>query len=197
MREKYIVGIDEVGRGPLAGPLCIGACAVRRTRLPIFTRTFRSVKDCKQLSPKQRDVWLAVLKEAEGMGAVCLATAFVGHQMIDKGGMAKALRIGICRTLKKLNIEPHACRVLLDGGLKAPAQFINQETIIGGDEQEKLIALASIAAKVRRDRRMVRLAKRFPQYGFDLHKGYGTRMHYERLRLHGACEIHRKSFIHL
>ena len=70
-------------------------------------------------------------------------------------------------------------------------------TIIRGDETELLIALASIAAKVRRDRHMVRLAKRFPQYGFEKHKGYGTKLHYERLRLHGVCEIHRKSFIHL
>ncbi|KKU58620.1 MAG: Ribonuclease HII [Parcubacteria group bacterium GW2011_GWA2_47_12] len=194
---KFIVGIDEVGRGPLAGPLCIGACAVEAGKMRVCRRAFAGVKDCKQLSPAQREKWFAMIQKNESGGIVQFATAFVGHRFIDQKGMARALRIGICRVLKRLNIEPTACKVLLDGGLKAPAQFTKQKTIIRGDETETLIALASIVAKVRRDRRMIRLAKLFPKYGFDIHKGYGTRQHYKMLRKHGVCDIHRQSFIHL
>lgn len=196
MRARYIIGVDEVGRGPLAGPLCIGACAVRSGRLSAFRTLFRRAKDCKQLAPRERERWLSVMHGAAEKGVVAFVTAFVGHQTIDEKGMAHALRVGVCRALKKLKREPSACRVLLDGGLRAPRPFTNQTTIIGGDEKEKLIALASIAAKVRRDRRMVRLAARFPHYGFETHKGYGTKLHYARLRAHGPCAIHRKTFIH-
>ena len=194
---KFIVGVDEVGRGPLAGPLCIGACAVEARKMRQCRRAFAGVKDCKQLSPTQREKWFAIIQEYESRGVVRVALAFVGHRTIDKKGMARALRVGIYRVLKKLNIEPTACKVLLDGGLKAPAHFTKQKTIIRGDETEMLIALASIAAKVRRDHRMIRLAKRFPEYGFDIHKGYGTKLHYEMLRRHGICELHRQSFIHI
>ncbi|OHA19576.1 MAG: hypothetical protein A3C08_02740 [Candidatus Taylorbacteria bacterium RIFCSPHIGHO2_02_FULL_47_18] len=197
MRTEYIIGIDEVGRGPLAGPLCIGACAVEAGKMRVCRCAFAGVKDCKQLSPTQRDEWFTVMQENESGGMVQYATAFVGHRTIDKKGMARALRVGIYRVLKKLNIEPNACLVLLDGGLKAPAHFTKQKTIVRGDEKELLIALASIAAKVCRDCRMVRLAKQFPQYGFDIHKGYGTKLHYEMLRLHGLSPIHRQSFIHI
>ena len=86
--------------------------------------------------------------------------------------------------------------ILLDGGLKAPPEY-SQETIINGDELVPLISLASIAAKVTRDRLMIELAKKYPLYGFEKHKGYGTSFHYEMLKKHGLCDIHRRSFVHL
>jgi len=194
---RYLIGIDEVGRGPLAGPLCVGACAVEASKMRICRRVLRGAKDCKQLSPAQREQWFSLLKGAESRREVRLMTAFVGQKAIDARGISWALKTAICRVLRRLGFPPPCCRVLLDGGLRAPRAFLFQETIIRGDEKEPLIALASIVAKVRRDRHMVRLAKRFPQYGFEKHKGYGTQLHYEQLRLHGVCAIHRKSFIHM
>lgn len=193
--KRYLIGIDEVGRGPLAGPLCVGACAVETDKSRICCRAFRGAKDCKQLSPAQREEWFAVLKENESRGMMRFATAFVGQKLIDARGISHALTTAICRVLRRLGLSPLYCRVLLDGGLRAPRSFLFQKTIIRGDETEPLIALASIVAKVRRDRKMVRLAKQFPQYGFEKHKGYGTRAHYEALRKHGMCEIHRRSFL--
>lgn len=135
------------------------------------------------------------MRSAMEEGTITFTTAFVGAETIDRFGMARALRLGVRRALKKLELHPSACRVLLDGGLKAPPLFECQETIIGGDERELTIALASIAAKVRRDTHMVRTAKRFPAYGFEAHKGYGTRAHYAALRANGPCPIHRRSFL--
>ncbi len=196
MRVKFIVGIDEVGRGPIAGPLCVGACAVERTRLTDFWRMFGGARESKQLTPDKRERWRAVLHDGEERGVVRLALAFVGHETIDAKGMAHALRLGVARALQKLRITPVECRVLLDGGLKAPASFLNQETIIKGDERELTIALASIAAKVERDSRMTHFARCFPEYGFELHKGYGTRAHYAAIAAYGPSPIHRLSFVH-
>lgn len=195
MCEHYLVGVDEVGRGPLAGPLCLGACAVPRSRASAFRRLFGAAKDCKQLSHPARVAWLGVMRKAAANGIIVFTTAFVGSETIDRRGMAHALRKGVHRALEKLELRPSMCRVLLDGGLKAPSLFEFQETIIGGDERELTIALASIAAKVRRDAHMVRAAARFPSYGFEAHKGYGTRAHYAALRAHGLCPIHRRSFL--
>ena len=192
---RYIIGIDEVGRGPLAGPLCVGACAVSRRSSGRTLSLFRGVKDCKQLSPEKRMRWFERIKSAMAQKRLTVATSFVSEKTIDRRGIAFALKIAICRALKRLGFSPGRCRVLLDGGIKAPRAFPFQETIIGGDEKEPLIALASIAAKVRRDRYMVRLARRFPLYGFEIHKGYGTRAHYRALHLHGLSPVHRKSFL--
>ena len=195
MSILYIIGVDEVGRGPLAGPLCVGACLLERARRKAFSRTFAGIKDSKQLSAARRREWLLKLKGAQAKGECRLCTAFVSEKVIDARGLSFALKRAICRVLRKLNLEPNACTVLLDGGMKAPRTYPFQQTIINGDETEQLIAGASIVAKVRRDRYMMRLSKRYPLYGFDSHKGYGTKAHYEALRKHGVSEIHRKSFL--
>lgn len=193
--RQYVIGIDEVGRGPIAGPLCVGACLVCRRDVRRLYRTVRGVRDSKRLSPAQRERWQKRIREEERAGRLVSVTAFVSHAVIDRLGMGAALRRGIGRCLRKLTVSPLEARVLLDGGIRAPRQYIHQETIIGGDEQEPLIALASIAAKVRRDRHMARLTRRFPEYGFEVHKGYGTRGHYEALRKHGISPVHRRSFL--
>ncbi|MDO8620544.1 MAG: ribonuclease HII [bacterium] len=192
---KYLVGIDEVGRGPLAGPLCVGAFLVERTKLPKYLREFRGIKDSKQLSPEERALWFGRIRTATRRGECRFSTAFVRAEKIDREGMAKALRLAVGRVLHKLAVSPENCFVLLDGTLRAPAFFPLQESIIDGDENEPLIATASIVAKVRRDKHMALLAKRFPEYGFEAHKGYGTKKHYEALRRHGISEVHRKSFL--
>ena len=99
--------------------------------------------------------------------------------------------------MKKMLILPEESEVLLDGTLYAPRKYTNQKTIIHGDDRVPIIAAASIVAKVLRDRKMKRLAKEFPKYSFDIHKGYGTRLHYTKLKQYGLCAIHRRSFIHL
>jgi ribonuclease HII len=106
------------------------------------------------------------------------------------------LRRAITRGVHALSPDAAHVEVLLDGTLKAPAEY-RQQTIIGGDESVPLISLASIAAKVTRDRLMRALADEYPEYGFEKHKGYGTKAHYEALKTHGLCTIHRRSFIHL
>jgi len=94
-----------------------------------------------------------------------------------------------------LKINPKKCKVLLDGGLKAPEEYIDQKTIIKGDEKKMIIALASIYAKVMRDRKMVKFGKEYPEYGFEIHKGYGTKKHYEAIGKYGLSNIHRRSYI--
>ncbi|MDO8564486.1 MAG: ribonuclease HII [bacterium] len=190
---RYCIGIDEVGRGPLAGPLCVGACLiVGRSR---HSRVFRGVKDSKQLTPLVRQEWFGKISAWKQEGTCRFASVFVGEKTIDRRGLSASLRLAVYRVLRKLDVSSTQCRVLLDGSLYAPKRFFNQETIIRGDESEPLIALASIVAKVRRDKRMERLAKKFPQYGFDVHKGYGTREHYKALRKYGITPIHRRSFL--
>lgn len=194
-RTRYIIGIDEVGRGPLAGPLCVGACAVSGRLYRRVRGLLSGVKDCKKLSPRAREEWFARIRSLAEDGELSYATAFVGEQSIDRRGISWAIRRAIRRTLGKLGIAPRRARVILDGGLRAPAEYSVQETIIGGDEREPLIATASIVAKVRRDRRMTRLARRYPAYGFEIHKGYGTAMHFSAIRRFGLCDIHRRSFV--
>lgn len=192
---RYVIGVDEVGRGPIAGPLCVGACLMReRDRRRAFA-SLRGVRDCKQLSPEERLLWCSRIRMMSERGTLTAVTSFVSERVIDRRGISAALTLALRRCLKKLPVSPEHVLILLDGGLYAPALYPFQKTIIDGDETEALIAAASIVAKVHRDRRMIRLARRFPEYGFESHKGYGTRGHYEALRKHGLCEIHRRSFL--
>ncbi len=191
----YRIGIDEVGRGPLAGPLCVGAFLVDRAYAKTFSRTLSGIKDSKQLTPAAREEWFRIFEKAAKAGECAWCTIFVSEKIIDTKGLSYALTSAIAKALLKLGVKPESCHVLLDGGIKAPKRFVSQKTIIKGDEKEPLIAGASIVAKVRRDRYMVRLGKRHPPYGFEVHKGYGTKKHYEALKKHGISPFHRKSFL--
>lgn len=191
-KVKYIVGVDEAGRGPLAGPLAVGAVA-----WPIsysFQERFADIRDSKQLSVLRREYFFKELREEELRGMIISSRAFIPPGMIDACGMTKALRLGVARALEKLCLDISAVRVVLDGSLFAPLEYA-QETIIRGDETVPIISAASVIAKVSRDRRMVRIAKKYPQYEFEKHKGYGTRAHYEALRKHGVSPVHRKLFL--
>src|SRR3989338_2905789 len=156
MARAYVIGVDEVGRGPIAGPLCVGACLVRAGGRCLFLRW---VKDSKQLSGGERQRWAERLRRAAASGGCRLATSFVGERRIERLVLSAALALAVCRALRKLGVAPESCRVLLDGGLRAPRTFPFQETVIGVDESVSLIAAASIVAKVRRDRYMTRLAR--------------------------------------
>jgi ribonuclease HII len=120
--------------------------------------------------------------------------SLVSASHIDKYGISHAIRKGIEDGLKKLALNPETARILLDGSLKAPEIFTDQETIIKGDAKEKIIGLASIMAKVTRDRYMAQVAKKYPKYEFEIHKGYGTRKHCDAIERHGISALHRKSF---
>ena len=194
-KYKYLVGIDEVGRGPLAGPVAVGAVCIYAEHKTRVAKLFPVTKDSKKLSAKAREEWVVRIREAEEAGFLTTSVAFVSPTAIDKNGIAPSIRLALARALEAVEHEiEHTC-VLLDGGLRAPIHYKNQETIIKGDEKELVIALASIIAKVTRDKCMVALGKKFPAYGFEQHKGYGTRAHYEALEKHGLTPHHRKSFL--
>ncbi len=196
MQLKYIIGVDEAGRGPLAGPVAVGAVAIpeRFNEWPLK----RGLRDSKKLSEKKREEVFAWMKSQKN---IKMSVALVSQEVIDKEGIVQAIKKGIAGTLTKLlanvpgefwNIRE--VEVLLDGGLRAPDEFVNQKTIVRGDEKELAIALASIAAKVTRDRHMCRIADKYPEYGLEKHKGYGTKAHIEAIKKHGLTKIHRKSF---
>lgn len=192
---KYIVGIDEVGRGPLAGPVCIGLCVAPAQKSHVIWKILKGVKDSKKLSEVERHLWLSQMNDLQNAGAISYFTSFVSNSIIDRKGIAYAVRLAIKRTIEKAKLDPKNCEIRLDGSIYAPKEFLNQKTIIKGDEKEPIIALASIVAKVRRDNRMKRLAKKYPGYGFEIHKGYGTNKHIKALKKYGPSDIHRRSFI--
>ena len=189
-KYKYIIGIDEVARGPLAGPVAVGAMLVT----PRIRRQFRNIKESKQLSPAQREEWCERIRRSSGP-ELRFAVSFVSAGVIDAKGIQHAIRLALKRSIEKLEVDPSECLVLLDGGLRAPEEFTEQKTIIRGDANETVIAMASVVAKVSRDRLMVRLSKKYPAYGFARHKGYGTRAHYDAIRKHGVSPEHRRSFL--
>ena len=194
-----VVGIDEAGRGPLAGPLAVGAVSVlervQQGVLHTLSIGLGALRDSKQLTARERELWFAALEAAERRGELRFAVTLVSAPVIDARGISAATRLAVARVLKRLAPLPQFSSILLDGLLAAPKCFREQRTIIHGDETEPLISLASIAAKVVRDRYMVRMARRFPSYGFERHKGYGTSAHYAALERHGPCLIHRRLFL--
>ena len=189
MKRKFIIGIDEVGRGPLAGPVAVGAVVAT----PRMLQKFRDIKESKQLSASQRDVWATRMTTAKS-AELNFAVSSVSQKIIDTKGITFAIRLALARALKKLDVNPSDCIVLLDGGLHAPPEYDAQKTIIRGDSSEIAIAMASVVAKVSRDRMMVAKDADYPAYGFRQHKGYGTAGHIAAIRRHGLSPLHRASF---
>ncbi len=202
--RKYVVGIDEAGRGPIAGPVSV--CALKLDRnfqflIPNFQKEYKlPLRDSKKLTATQREKWFTVIKQWQKEGILDFAVTLISAKEIDRIGINPAIQKALNHSLEKVsksNIRHgvYDVTVLLDGGLKAPREYKNQKTIIKGDEKEPVISLASICAKVTRDRRMCLYAKRFPKYLFETHKGYGTRKHYACLKKSGPCAIHRETFL--
>jgi len=191
---RFVLGVDEAGRGPLAGPVAVGAVMVPEGFDVL--KEFPGVADSKKLGEKRREEIFEVLEARVASGDARYAVEFEDEKTIDEEGIAVAVRKALTRGVNRLAPDSALVRVQLDGALRAPPEYA-QETIINGDELVPLISLASVAAKVLRDRLMCDLALEHPVYGFELHKGYGTKLHYARLREHGPCVIHRRSFIHL
>ena len=191
---RFMLGVDEAGRGPLAGPVSVGVVAVPEGF--DVAREFPGVADSKKLSEKNREKIFTMLETRVALGDARFAVEFESADTIDREGIVVAVRRALARGVNALAPDAALVKIQLDGALKAPPEY-SQETIVNGDELIPLISLASIAAKVTRDRLMHVLAKEYPQYGFEQHKGYGTKVHYEKLLKYGLCAIHRRSFIHL
>ncbi|MEK7607331.1 MAG: ribonuclease HII [Patescibacteria group bacterium] len=190
-KVTHIVGIDEVGRGPLAGPVTVCACKVPHQ---FDFSYFKGIKDSKKLSPKKRTEWFEKISALKSKGHLDFAIASISAMEIDKIGISQAIKKALNQSLESLALAPDKTLIKLDGALVAPEKFLFQETIIKGDEKIPIISAASIVAKVMRDRYMTKQAKIYPLYGFEKHKGYGTREHFRLIRKHGLSPIHRKSF---
>ena len=183
---RWVVGIDEVGRGALAGPVVVAAAAVPRG-LALRNRALGPLKDSKKLSRGQREAWLLHFNDLSdprnGADRMAFAVARVYPRQIEKRNISRAANAAAERAFLRLCVGETAgsagvrCRIFLDGGLFLGngGQPKNARTVIKGDEKIAAVAAASIIAKVYRDRLMRRLAKKYPAYGFDVHKGYGTR----------------------
>ncbi|NMA93792.1 MAG: ribonuclease HII [Clostridiales bacterium] len=179
----YIAGVDEVGRGPIAGPVCAAALI-----LP-SDFSLLGVDDSKKLSPKKREE----LAEAIKKEALCYAFGWVKSEVIDNINILQATKLAMSRAVAGLAIRPD--HVLIDGNFTVKAIDIPQTAIPGGDAKSVSIAAASILAKVARDRYMVSMSEIFPGYSFENNKGYGTKAHYEGIEKLGTTPIHRQSFL--
>lgn len=192
MAAKFLIGVDEAGRGPLAGPVAVGV--VRVAANFDIRAAFPGVNDSKQISESLRETIYKEMEVRAKAGEISFCVRLAHASTIDRVGITKAVKKSVWSGVRSLAPDPLATRVLLDGLLHAPDEY-EQETIIKGDALLPVISLASIAAKVRRDRLMKRLALVYPEYLFEVHKGYGTKKHYEALKKWGPSDIHRLSFL--
>ncbi len=190
---KSLVGVDEAGRGPLAGPVAVGVAVVP---YDFDWNLIPGVGDSKKVTPKNREAIFRRTQSLKKEGVLEYAVILVSAKIIDTKGISYAVRLGIEKAFKKINAHPDTTDVKLDGLLKAPSEFIHQETIIKGDAKEKVIGLASIMAKVTRDKYMTTVALKYPEYGFEIHKGYGTKKHRACIQTLGVTPLHRVTFIH-
>lgn len=179
---QVICGVDEAGRGPLAGPVCAAAVILpKHAELPGLT-------DSKKLTDKKRRELYPLIMEQ----AVAYGIGFATEQEIDEINILQATFLAMQRALDQLTVKPDLA--LIDGNREKDFG-IPVKTVVKGDSLSANIAAASILAKVTRDNLMVEMAEKFPQYGFEIHKGYGTKAHYAALREYGASPIHRMTFL--
>lgn len=176
-----VAGVDEAGRGPLAGPV-FAAAVILDDMSPIS-----GLADSKKLSPKKRDLLCDIIKAR----AICFSVATASVHEIDQLNILQASLLAMQRAVKGLRLKP--MKVLVDGN-RLPVLDIRAEAIVKGDSKVASISAASILAKVERDRWCVEIDSQYPLYGFAIHKGYGTSLHLNALKEHGPCALHRSSF---
>lgn len=179
--DQLICGVDEAGRGPLAGPVYAAAVILDPAR-PID-----GLRDSKKLSEAQREV----LAEQIKLKAMSWAVALCTEEEIDRLNILQATMLAMRRAVEALHIQPSLA--LIDGN-RCPVMSIRSEAIVKGDDKVQAISAASILAKTDRDAALLRLHQQYPQYAFDVHKGYPTALHLARLREHGVSPVHRKSY---
>lgn len=193
---EFVIGIDEVGRGPLAGPV-VACAAVLKSCGNDENKRFSLVRDSKTLSENQRENIFDFIQENFFVGI-----GLCDHETIDRINILEASFLAMKKAVTELirnmkqgaRNEEKRIMILVDGNKKIPNFSIEQRAIVGGDKIVKSISAASIIAKVTRDRLMKEMHEKYPKYGFDKHKGYGTKFHVEALEKNGPCKIHRKSF---
>ncbi|MBI2097031.1 MAG: ribonuclease HII [Candidatus Sungbacteria bacterium] len=188
MAKPWIGGIDEAGRGPLAGPVAL-AMVVAPKGFRFRHSELGKIRDSKKLTPRARELWFRYLTTHPRLS---WARTYVHPRVIDRINIAKAAHRGARRLAERASPKPHF--VYLDGSLALPSS-VPHKVVIHGDDRIPVIAAASIIAKVSRDRYMKRKAKKFPRYKFEVHKGYGTRLHIKLLRRYGPSVLHRGSFV--
>ena len=177
-----ICGVDEAGRGPLAGPVCAAAVILpEHLQIPGLT-------DSKKLTDKKRRELFPIIQEQ----AIAYGIGLASESEIDEINILQATFLAMGRALEQLSVRPGLA--LIDGNRETDFG-LPVKTVVKGDSLSANIAAASILAKVTRDNLMLELAQQYPEYGFDIHKGYGTKAHYEALRTYGPCPIHRRSFL--
>lgn len=198
--EEVIVGIDEVGRGSLAGPVVVCVVALPK-KLRIRKKELGRLKDSKRLSVNQRKKWFKFFKDHSGVEYIL---AKVYPRRIEKINISRAANLAALNAYKRLadtipalsrkNSKPE---VFLDGGLYLGngKNRLSAKTVVHGDQKIPAVMIASIIAKVKRDDFMKKLALKYPAYGFEIHKGYGTRGHYAAIKKFGPSEVHRRTFV--
>ena len=197
---KYIIGIDEVGRGSLAGPVVVaGVLISAKENLKKFEKKLKTpLRDSKKLSGRQRDIWTSFAVKNK----IRRFVSFVNPRKIDRINISEAVNLAAGRIVSDLisknRISPSKILVMADAGIKPKTPKLSKmkfRSLIGGDNLIPAISLASIIAKTKRDGYMVKLHKKFPVYGFDRNKGYGTKKHINALKAYGPCSVHRLTFI--
>lgn len=179
---KIICGVDEAGRGPLAGPVCAAAVILPPNAV------IPGLNDSKKLSDKKRRELYPIIKEQ----AIAYGIAFVDHKTIDEINILQATYLAMGQAIAQLSVKPELA--LIDGN-RAADFGVPTQTVVHGDSLSASIAAASVLAKVSRDDYMLQMADAYPQYDFEIHKGYGTKAHYAALTEHGPSPIHRMSFL--
>ena len=180
--EQLLCGVDEAGRGPLAGPVCAAAVILPRGLC------IPGLNDSKKLTEKKREALYDVICSS----AVSYGIAFATVEEIEEVNILNAAMLAMNRTIEKLSVQPTLA--LIDGNRNSAIKVASR-CVVKGDAKCADIAAASVLAKVTRDRYMLEMAEKYPQYKFEKHKGYGTKDHYAALREYGPCEIHRPSFL--
>jgi ribonuclease HII len=193
---RFVAGLDEAGRGPLAGPVVAAAVVMKKSLRKIDI--LREVKDSKKLSPKKREKLYKILKNCPFIG---WGIGRVSEKVIDKINILEATKLAMVKAVKKLKRRPDF--LILDGNFTLPSVALAragispntpQKSIVKADDKVFSCAAASILAKVYRDKIMRKYHEKYPQYGFDKHKGYPTKYHLKMLKKYGSSKIHRKSF---
>lgn len=186
---EVIGALDEAGRGPLAGPV-VAVCVIFNANFSL-NNDLKEINDSKKISAKKREKLFELIKEH----FVEVGVGICDNLAIDRINILQATFLAMKKAIGSIKNKPQF--LMIDGSIKMPNCSIAQQVYVKGDERVLAIAAASIIAKVERDRLMIDFHKQYPQYGFDQHKGYGTKSHIERLKQYGPCPIHRLSFAHV
>ncbi len=194
-KDLFILGVDEVGRGPVAGPVCVGCFGYKKSDEQFLKKELEGMGDSKKLTDKKKDELFEKIKNLKKKRLIFSTVSCLSASKIDSVGISKCLQQCVDKSVK--NVSQNATgpvKAYLDGGLKTTLD-LEQETIIKGDNSHFCISAASVVAKVLRDRGMIKMGEKYPEYGFENHKGYGTKKHLEAIKEKGIVEIHRKSFL--